>query len=231
MDPGCGKQVSWQATPRPDRGLVFKRRCRSIKVETLSDDEGDLTEADDEAFEPGSTMSSFNSTLSSFDSTFSYTEDVKMFPDDISKDPSPAIEQSSPHSIYQTLTRTPEGAMVSTFDRSMDRLHLYETDSKAHSAFGMNPPATNLISHCPTGLPYAYPHYPQMAQAPFPMHVSNGFATCGPVVPHNIATASASEPHGLPNNSQMHGLPMHQLPTHGFITHGLPLTMDWINEV
>ncbi|KAL5399477.1 hypothetical protein PMIN03_010617 [Paraphaeosphaeria minitans] len=258
-DPGCGKQVSWLATPRPDRGLVFKRR-RSMKVEPLSGDEGNLTEVDDEAFEPSSTCSSFhsteevaepnsacpsfhstaeaaepnstlslfNSTLSSFDSAFSYTEDVKMFPDDMPMCPSPAPEQSSSQFLYQTPTPNSEGAMVSTVHRPMDRLHLYETDSKPHSASGMTPPATDLRSHCPTGLPYGYPNYSHMTQGPFPVQECNGFYACGPAVPRNIAAAST---HGLSNSSQLLGLPMHQLPTHGFPSHGLPLTMDWINEL
>ncbi|KAF2446110.1 hypothetical protein P171DRAFT_430327 [Karstenula rhodostoma CBS 690.94] len=247
-DPGCGKQVSWQATPRPDRGLVFKRRrCRSIKLEPLSNDEGDETEVDEEAFEPSSTLSpfdsteepvepsstlsSFASTLTSFDSTFSYTEDVKMFPDDIPKEPSPTPEETTSQSLYQAPTRTSHGNMVSTVDRSMDRLYLYEGDLKPHSAFGMNPPATGLISQCPNGLPYNYHHFPQMVQAACSSHRSNDFATCGPVVPRNIATAGAPEPHGLSNSSQMHGSPMHQMPTHGFPTHGLPLTMDWMSEL
>ncbi|OAG05658.1 uncharacterized protein CC84DRAFT_1259057 [Paraphaeosphaeria sporulosa] len=261
MDPGCGKQVSWLATPRPDRGLVFKRRARrSIKVEPLSDDEGDLTEVDEEAFEQSSTYSSFHSTegasepsstvssfhsteeaaqpssaLSSFgstlsfDSAFSYTEDVKMFPDDLRMDPSPAPEQTSSQCLYQALTTTSEGTMVPTIGRPMERLQGYETDSKAHSAFGMTSSATDLISHCRTGLPYGYSNYPHMTQAPFPVHESNGFSTCGPLVPHKIA---AVNDHGLPNSSQLHGLPLQQQqPTHSYDSHGLPLAMDWIDEL
>jgi hypothetical protein len=285
-DPGCGKQVSWQATPRPERGLEYKRPCPPRKAEFLYDDDGDETEVDEEAAGPSSTLSSFgstfsynvdikkeevesssalssfgstiscteevreetaepsstlssfgstinctkdvreeaaesSSTLSPFDSTFKYTEDVKMFPSPVPDEPPPTPEVAATQPLYQPPTPS-DAPMVSAVDHSMDRLHLYEDDSKSRLAFGQSP--ISVAPHRPTNLPYVFPHYHETAQGPYSYHVPNSFATCGPVVPHDVALGGALGPHGLPNNSHMHGLPdsnhMHGLSDSGHM-HGL----------
>jgi hypothetical protein len=197
-----------------------------------------------------------SSTLSSFDSTFRYTEDVKMFPSPVPDDSSPVPVVSATQPLYQPPTPTSDTPMVSAADHSMDRLYLYTEDSKQHLAFGMNQPLVSGVPQCVTGLPYAFTHYQETAQVPYPYHGSNGFTTCGPVVPHNVTLAGALGPHGLPNSNhmhglsnsshmhglsnssqmhgvpnsrQMHGLPMHQMPAHDFSTHGMPVTANWNN--
>lgn len=180
----------------------------------------------EEATEPNPTTWSFDSTMSSFDSAFSYTEDVKMFPDSMPEDPSPTPEPSqAPH---QTLMHASEGTTASPNGLSLKRLRMYDTDSKPQVAFGMAPPATDLIPQYAPALPYGYPSYLPMVQAAFPLHETNGFEPCGSVQSHGISPATA---HGLLDGSQLQGLPMQQLPRHSFPTHGLPLAMDWVDQI
>lgn len=106
-DPDCGKQVSWQAAPRPNRRHIWKRPCPSSRVGSLPDGEGDYESEDGNETEVDEEMGDQGSTFSSFDSAYSYSEDVKRLPDSIE-------DTSLPPEVIST--QTPLHAPVQTLD-------------------------------------------------------------------------------------------------------------------
>ncbi|KAF9733833.1 hypothetical protein PMIN06_010466 [Paraphaeosphaeria minitans] len=233
--PGCGKQVSWQAIPLPEYRLRSKRLRLPRKEGFLYNDDSAETEADKEAARPISLSPPF-------DLTIKYTEDVRIVPSPVPDEPPPTSEVAATQPLYQPPTPTSDAPMVSAVDHhSMDRL--YEGDSKPHLAFGISQPLINVAPHRSIDLPY------ETIQS---YYVPNDFATCGLVVPHNVALGGALEPY-LPNSSDMHGLPdsirmhglsdgsqmhsvssgqwygLHQGSAHNFFTHSMPLVANWSN--
>ncbi|KAF9728591.1 hypothetical protein PMIN01_13419 [Paraphaeosphaeria minitans] len=147
------------------------------------------TKADQEAARPISLSPPFNSTSK-------YTEDVGMFRSPVPDEPPPTSEVAATQPLYQPPTPTSDTPVALAVDRhSMDCL--YEGDSKPHLAFGISQPLKSVAPRRSTDLLYKTT---QSYYAP------NDFATCGLVVPHNVALGGALEPY-LPNSSDMHGLP------------------------
>ncbi|KAF1966469.1 hypothetical protein BU23DRAFT_560168 [Bimuria novae-zelandiae CBS 107.79] len=240
LGPGCGKQVSWRAYPRPDRAHAWKRPRTYMKPETPPEDEpGYETEPDEEAIQVNCPSASF----SSFNSEFSYTEDVKMFPE--------AVRDKSPQVNVVSATNQP------LMQSSADMAGAFSGLNVGQS-FGSNVPSAaprfgsrtvgypssndNPSSNNAPSFNYLLGVTPQSIQLP------SGLGFSG-VASHNIAhpdrtTTQALATQTLPGDlsniyAHCHDLFLppsellehyqttHDPPDRELPTHGLPLTYNW----